>query len=90
MQGTPVPRIPPVVILDKIYEMKRRVDAGTLPPDEFARSRAEMMTATAIPGTPSSAPSAPQRELAKLDWLRDRAAVSGPEYLELRRRILFR
>ncbi|MFY9717482.1 MAG: hypothetical protein WAK40_06075 [Thermoplasmata archaeon] len=82
--------VSPGAILDRIYEMKRRVDAGTLLVEEFVRKRADLMTTTAPPRDAPAPSSTPHRELAKLDWLRDRTAVTGPQYLELRRRILFR
>lgn len=77
--------------IEVIAQLKAKLDAGLLSPDEYAQGKARLLAipAEAFPMTRAPGGS-PQAELHDLDALRDSGAISGPEYLQLRRRLLLR
>lgn len=95
----PAPEVPPQPPVDLsaaseievITQLKERLDAGLLTAEDYARWKGQLL---AIPpdAFPVQAGSGdlPQRELHNLDSLRDAGAITGPEYLQLRRRLLLR
>jgi len=76
--------------VQQLLRLKMRLDAGAIPSQEFARSKSQLLAASAaapgvrIPGASTA------EDLHALERLRDGGAISGPEYLQLRRTIILR
>jgi len=71
--------------------LKGQLDAGQMTADEFARSKARLLASTPPSEGGALAGAAPvAQELEALDSLRDAGALSGPEYLQFRRRVIVR
>jgi hypothetical protein len=72
--------------VDQLARWKASLDAGTLTPAEFAASKTRLLGS---PGGGRGGTAADSvRQLAMLDSLRDLGALTGPEYLQFRRRVL--
>lgn len=77
--------------VQRVVLLRQRLDSGEISPEQFARSKAELLASP--PSAPSAAgrsPTSTAEDLRALERLRDVGAVSGPEYLQLRRGIVFR
>jgi hypothetical protein len=77
--------------VDVIVQLKAKLDAGLLSPDEYTQWKRRMLAIPPEAFPPMGGSGAPPHEaLQDLDRLRDAGAISGPEYLQLRRRLLLR
>ncbi len=74
--------------VDQVARWKQQVDAGTMSPDQFAAAKTRLLSSSPVPLSPGARVPPVPRLLATLDVLRDLGAVSGPEFLQLRRRLL--
>ncbi len=77
--------------VDRLAALFHQVQAGQLAREAYDRAKAALLAAPFDPGSarlPSS--DAWTQEVASLDGLRDLGAVTGAEYLELRRRLILR
>jgi hypothetical protein len=77
--------------VEVIAQLKAKLDAGLLSPDEYAHWKGRLLAIPpeAFPAIGGSG-ALPHDSLHELDQLRDSGAISGPEYLQLRRRLLLR
>lgn len=90
------PAQPPVDLsggseIQVITQLKERLDSGQLSSAEYARWKSQLLAIPpeAFPAQQGSG-ELPHQELHELDALRDAGAISGQEYLQLRRRLLLR
>jgi hypothetical protein len=87
---TPAPEPGGLTEVQQLVRLKLRLDAGGIAPQEFLRAKASLLAASAAsPAAPVPGASTPA-DLHALEQLRDAGALSGPEYLQLRRTIILR